>query len=409
MRLTGITFFGHFLATFRTFWTPFGHPMSEKKATKYAGVLASESKEKRFRGKPDICYTIDYRDETGKRIRKAIGWASQGMTAALAAQIRTEKIAAIKRGDAPTKERPPVPTLMEAWQLYKKDWLEANGKDANLDDARVRHNLDEVINLPLNEITSYRLDQLMANLKERGYSSQTIRHAVGLVRRIMRRMVKWQLYDGKLPFENITLPRLNNTRERFLSPDEARRLLDELKKRSPTTWLMALISLQCGLRFGEIARLRFSDIDRENMTIFIAESKNGRSRHAVMTMEVADAIAKLFQVSDIDLLFPTQEGKIRTEISNTFEKTVADLGFNTISGQPITDRRQRVVFHTLRHTYASWLAKGGQGQAVIADRLGHRSLQMTARYTHLMDESRRVSADIISNFFHNSAPENRES
>lgn len=383
--------------------------MSEKKATKYAGVLASESKEKRYRGKPDICYTIDYRDAQGKRIRKAIGWTSEGMTAALAAKIRAEKIAEVKRGDNPHREQQSVPTLMEAWQLYKKDWLEANGKDSQLDDARVRHNLSQVLNLSLDEITPYRLDQLMASLKDKGYSAQTIRHAIGLVRRIMRRMVKWQLYEGKLPFENITLPKLNNARERFLTPDEARRLLEELKKRSPTTWLMALISLHCGLRFGEIARLRFSDIDRKNLTIFIGESKNGSSRHAVMTREVAGAIAQLIQVSGCDLLFPTQDGKIRSEISNTFEKAVAALGLNSIDGQKITDRRKRVVFHTLRHTYASWLAKGGQGQIVIADRLGHRSLEMTRRYTHLMDESRKASADIISNFFHNPAPENQES
>jgi hypothetical protein len=70
--------------------------------------------------------SLDYRDTSGKRIRKDIGWASEGFTAALAAQVRAKLINEAKTAAAlgivpePIKM---VPTLQEAWEFYKRDWL----------------------------------------------------------------------------------------------------------------------------------------------------------------------------------------------------------------------------------------------------------------------------------------------
>lgn len=385
-----------------------GRNMGKRRSTKYPGVQARESEERRYRGRSDICYTIDYRDASGKRVRKDVGWASQGFSAALAAEMRAKLVNAAKTasamGEIPMSQNTPCPTFKEAWERYRRDWLLANGKDVVSPNSLVKLHLSEFLNLPLNEISPYRLDQLMANMRRQGRSAQTIRHAVGLVRRVMKRMARWGLYSGPMPFEAITMPVLNNARERFLTPAEARLLLSELERRSRQTWLMALISLHCGLRFGEIARLRWEDVRHEQMTLYIPESKSGRARHAVMTEEVSSALAALGPGNRSDLVFPSRTGEVMTEISKVFFRAVDEIGLN----DGITDRRQKVVFHTLRHTYASWLAKSGQGQLTIADRLGHRSLEMTRRYTHLMDETRKASADAISRMFHDGTPENQQ-
>lgn len=396
--------------------------MGKRKSTKYPGVQARESEERRYRGRPDICYTIDYRDATGKRIRKDVGWASQGFSAALAAEMRAKLVNAAKTsaamGDIPVPKKENIPTFGEAWEKYLKDWLQAKGKDTVSPSSLIRHHLNDLCAIKLNDITPYTLDQLMAKMRGQGLSPQTIRHAVSLVRRVMRRMVIWKIYSGPLPFGEVTLPKLNNARERFLTPGEARDLLSEVEKRSRQTWLMALVSLHCGLRFGEIARLRWENIDIEGMSIFIAESKSGRARHAVMTPEVARAFAAMQPGNRLDLVFPSRNGGIMKEVSEAFFRAVDSVGLNdtgetitdangTIERVKIRDRRQRVVFHTLRHTYASWLAKGGQGQLAIADRLGHHSLEMTKRYTHLMDETRKASAEAISRMFHDQPPENQ--
>lgn len=385
--------------------------MGKRESTRYPGVQARESSARRWRGKPDICYTIDYRDAKGKRVRKDVGWASEGFSAAYAAELRGQAIHEAKvcavTGEAPAAAKKSAElTFGAAWERYRQDWLMAKGKDTRADDARMRGLLKPFAALRLSEITAYRIDQFLGGLRQRGYAAATIRHAYSLLSRVMRRMVKWGLYSGPLPLDLIDLPPLNNARERFLTPAEARMLLDALRARSLRTWLMALVSLHCGMRFGEVARLRWEDINMTTMTIYIPQAKNGRARHAVMTPELADALAAWPRENGDSLLFATHGEPVKRP-SKTFFEAVDALGLNdtgeavthadgTVEHVKIRDSRKRVVFHTLRHTYASWLAMGGQSQLVIADRLGHRSLAMTQRYTHLMDESRRACAEAIS-------------
>jgi site-specific recombinase XerD len=57
----------------------------------------------------------------------------------------------------------------------------------------------------------------------------------------------------------------------------------------------------------------------------------------------------------------------------------------------IEDRRQMVSFHTLRHTFASWLAIQGTPILEIKELMGHNSLAMTERYAHLIPDQKRVS------------------
>lgn len=381
--------------------------MGMRKSTRYPGVQARESEERRYRGRPDVCFTIDYRDATGRRIRKDVGWASQGFTAALAAEMRSRLVNAAKTaksmGDVPMPKKEAAPTLAEAWSKYKTDWLQANGKAVAQAQCLMNGHLAGLLKLRLNEITPLVLDNLMGEMRRKGKSPQTIRHAIGLVRRVMRRMAAWKLYSGPLPFDAVKMPKANNARNRYLTPEEARRLLAELKRRSVQTWLMALVSLHCGLRFGEIAAMRREHIDFAEMSLYIPESKSGMARIAVLTPEVRDALMAFSEAKKGALIFPARDGGIMKAASETFVRAVNALGLN----EGITDRRQRVVFHTLRHTYASWLAKSGLGQLAIADRLGHHSLEMTKRYTHLMDETRKATAQAISAIFHGPAPESR--
>lgn len=399
---------------------PNGHQMAERKKTKYQGVYVTESS-RRHNGKPDLIYVIDYRDAAGNRQRKTVGRSSAKMTAALASQIRTRIVNEQQGYDIPDVAADLAPkeiiTFGEAWKRYRRDWLEAYGKSTQNEDSLIKTHLSCFTALPLSEITAYRIDALMSDMLAKGLSPQYTRHTASLVRRIMRKMRKWELYDGQDPFLNITLPKLNNGRERYLTPEEARLLLGELRKRSETTWLMSLISLHCGLRFGEVAALTFGDIDFNAGTLFIRESKSGKGRHAVMTDEVMAALRVLPRAPHTALLFPSSTGGKKSERSCTFRRAVDALGLNDTGRmlklpngktvpEKITDNRRRVVFHTLRHTYASWLAMAGEREMSLAELLGHTSTAMTKRYVHLMDSARRGTANKISSVFHSPAPKN---
>ena len=77
--------------------------------------------------------------------------------------------------------------------------------------------------------------------------------------------------------------------------------------------------------------------------------------------------------------FLVQNGNEIRKVSHTFNRVVQQLGLNN----GITDRRQKVVFHTLRHTYASWLVQTGVDLYTVQKLMGHSNISMTERYAHL--------------------------
>ena len=102
-------------------------------------------------------------------------------------------------------------------------------------------------------------------------------------------------------------------------------------------------------------------------------------------------------------VFPCLDGSQRRWVSDTFARTVDDLGLNDTGESVINtkgvrvplkieDARQRVVFHSLRHTYASWLVQGGTPLYTVAELMGHTTLEMTKRYSHLAPDSLRKAA-----------------
>ncbi len=369
-----------------------------RKATRFTGVQSRESSTKKHNGRPDVCFTIDYIDSTTKkRVRKDIGWSSQGITAAYASQIRAESIL---KSQTQTLVVMNELSLEQAFDKYVEDWLIARNKSPDTDTYLFNKNLKKYGHILLKDIDVLLLDKMIAEFTARNLSKRTVRYLISIIQRVMRKMVAWNLFKGELPFDRLILPKLNNARQRFLTPDEANALLQALKLSSTTLYLQSLISLHCGLRFGEIANLTISDIDFFSNNIYVSDPKNGKSRNQIMTQTVSEELTKhISNMKSQVLLFPARTGEAQKSVSSTFERTIAKLKLNEKNGVKITDARQKVVFHTLRHTYASWLAMSGQGQAIIADLLGHSSIQMSARYTHLFPDTRRDTANIIDNIF----------
>lgn len=356
------------------------------KAKRYTGVYSRSSEgERRFNGKPDACFYITYKKDA-RLVWEKVGWAGEGYSPKLASQVRSERLRMIRHGQELPKERKKIPQFLEVSKEYLRWGEENKAKPKNDYYLLNKHLWDFFGNKKMNEISSFDLERVKNELTKKNLSPAYVKHALILIRQIYNKANQWNLYKGENPVKGVKIPSFNNQRERFLSYDEADKLLNELKTVSPSVHDQALLALHCGLRAGEIFNLRGQDVDFANGLIRIMDSKNKTARSAYMTEAIKEMLKARLPENLSELIFKDRwHGEPIKNISKTFERTVDSLGLN----KGIEDPRQKVVFHTLRHTFASWLAIQGTPILTIKELLGHKTLAMTERYAHLSPDSKR--------------------
>lgn len=110
-----------------------------------------------------------------------------------------------------------------------------------------------------------------------------------------------------------------------------------------------------GMRAGEIFNLQWERVLWHIDRIHITKTKNGEDRMEPMYPLVKEILQRRYADSQIGYVFKSRTEEKIKEISDTFERAIEKLGFN----KGIIDRKQKIVFHSLRHTYASWLIMNG--------------------------------------------------
>lgn len=373
---------------------------------KYQGIYYRESSRRRHLGKPDKCFDICYRDGKGKLTWEKVGWSSEGYNAGVASQIRAERIRTVRHGDELPKDRKEEITLGEVWKYYN-DWLDTGKREVATDRSYYKKHIEPVYSkFTLSKISPFDLERFKKDLFAKDLAPATVKHILVLIRQLINKAMAWNLWNGENPIKKIKLPKLNNRRERFLSKTEALQLLEELKKVGAQLYNITAISLHTGMRAGEIFALKWGHIDTDNGIIHIADPKSGHARKAFMTKTIKDIFVHMNSGKAEQLVFESRVNDKIDRISHAFRRTVARLGFN----DGITDPRQIVTFHTLRHTFASWLALQGTPILTIKELLGHQNLAMTERYSHLTPDHKRDAVEVIEKIFSekNYIPQNKK-
>ena len=362
---------------------------------KFQGVYYRESSKRRHMGKPDRCFYISYKNLKGKLIWEKVGWSSEGHTAIFATNVRAERVRLIRHGDDIPQKRGEELTFGEVWERYDQ-WLETAKKKPKDDRLLYANHLrSRFSDCLLSEITPFGLEKMKMELTKKGLSPASVKHCLVLVRQVINKAVTWGLWKGENPIKGVKMPRLNNRRERFLNPEEADRLLKELAERRSELHDISLVSLHTGMRAGEILNLQWVHVNIENGLIHVADSRSGRARKAYMTPTLKEMFMQRGPGQPEAYVFKSTKGEKINEVSNPFAKVVKRLGFN----DGIKDPRQKVCFHTLRHTFASWLALRGESILTIKELLGHQTLAMTERYSHLIPDHKRKAVEGIEEVF----------
>jgi integrase len=367
--------------------------------TKHQGVVFRNSTRRRQNGRPEPCFYIYYRVDEKVKWEK-IGWASEGFTAAMASQIRAERLGAVqaaKLGLAPPVPPEPAaaaPTFGAAFNMAMERHLKRLSMADNYAGYLCNH-LNHLADMPLDAIRPSDIEAVRDGLAAKGRAPATMRIVIGLVGRIYRLMAKWGVYEGRSPVEGVEISGRDNRRERYLTRDEAGRLLDEIKGRSEYAWRVAMTSLHTGMRRGEVSGLLWEHVNLGAGTIAVVDTKSGRNRTVYVSKPLAAMLAGLDGSGGGRVFIPPMGGKGDGQgARKPFAKAVEALGLNA----GVSDRRNRVVFHTLRHTFASWLVSAGQPLYTVATLLGHSTLEMTKRYAHLAPEARRAAVDTLETY-----------
>jgi integrase len=366
---------------------------------KYAGVFYVESTVRKWRERPDRCYWVAFKDaKTGKLCWERCGWASDGWTPEAAQRKRYELLEQDRAGEyKPKKERKADRlTFGELLEKHYLPWSTENKRRARDDHAMYNNWLKtRFADKPLHDIAPLDLERLKKDMREAGKAEATIKHALCLVRQAFNKAVVWRLWQGSNPCKGVSFPSPNNSRQRFLSQNEAARLLGALWRRSPQVARIATLSLYGGLRLGEVLGLTWSNVDLTNGIIYVQNTKNNEARPIYITEPIRQALKELLQGAPEGRLFSTTRKEPVQWLSKTFRQAVNQLKFN----EGITDPRERVCFHTLRHTYASWAVMAGVPLYIVGKALGHRTLTMTARYSHLAPDSHRTAFEAVAQSF----------
>ncbi len=239
-----------------------------------------------------------------------------------------------------------------------------------------KHLKDYWKNFDLEKVEFIDILNFKCELFTRNLSAQSVKLCLSLTRRIMNRAHQVGVLKKKPPY--FEMPAVHNQRTRYFTEYEAEQLFAYLKSKSELWHDIAFLAIHTGMRAGEILSIREECVSLENKSITLFKTKSGRTRNVPLNDCALEVIQK-YSLRKLTYFFSNNE--IR-EVSPLFRQAIKDLKFN----ENIENNQNRLVFHSLRHTFASWLSQKGVATTIVQDLLGHETIQMTLRYSHLAPE-----------------------
>jgi integrase len=147
-----------------------------------------------------------------------------------------------------------------------------------------------------------------------------------------------------------------------------------------------VVSIHTGMRLSEQYSCMWSQVDLERRTIELTKTKNGSARTVHLNADALKAIGSLKRPLQkaSDPVFPREGSQGRFDTRSWFQPCLEDAKIASY------------VWHSNRHTFCSWLAMAGASIKEIQELAGHKTITMSARYSHLSPEHRLSVIDRIA-------------
>ena len=303
----------------------------------------------------------------GRRIRKSLGVVSKR----LAEQIEADLKAKIAKGEflGVFEEKPVLfEDAVKIYLGYSKTHKSPSTYDREI--SRFRIILPHFQGKYLHEIIPKDIEAYISKRKEK-VKPATINRELTVLKAMFNKFIEWGDIKEN-PVKSVKLLKEPPGRVRYLTSDELSRFWEALKESPPHFQALVKIAFYTGMRKSEILSLKWKNIDWKNRTIVVIETKNNERRVIPMNDEVYKVLLGLARHIRSEYIFVNPEtGKPYV----CFKRAWRTL----LKRAKIKDFR----FHDLRHNFASYLVMSGTDIRAVQELLGHKTLRMTQRYSHL--------------------------
>lgn len=186
------------------------------------------------------------------------------------------------------------------------------------------------------------------------------------------------LYGRKLKIKHLYPTRKTKSLPNYITKSEVKKLIEVVDNKKHRCIIKMLYG--AGLRLNELLNLKLTDINSQDMLIYIRKAKGNKDRIVMLSEDLLADLREYFVLyKPKEYLFEGQSGGIYSE------KSVQNVVRNAASKAGI---KKKVTPHTLRHSFATHLLESGTDIRFIQQLLGHQSVKTTEIYTHITDISK---------------------
>ncbi|MCT7445489.1 tyrosine-type recombinase/integrase [Aliarcobacter cryaerophilus] len=369
----------------------------KKASSKYPGIFINEYKN------GNVAYYINYRNEEGTPTLKKVGMKTKQSNYTI--MDAYDRLIEVKHKIATGEELPKV-VQRKAKVLFEDifedylNWAKANKKTWKHNDLLVYNKhlsylaKSDPRTLKPKDFEELKQRKLIEVDKKLGrvLAPKTVQHILATARHIFNHAIKNELIKNltnPIGSGRVRMPKVENQKIGFFTKEKAKELLELLLQReNKRLYELTTLLLFTGARFSEVARLTWSDINFNTSLIFFASSKDGNARYIKMSNRVLEVVNTLYKNKINNLVIPTING-------NKYEKMPKEWQIEVDKLIPGNDNanKDRLTTHSLRHSHASWLAQSGVDILHIKEQLGHKKIETTMRYSHLIDDRRHQATE----------------
>jgi len=230
----------------------------------------------------------------------------------------------------------------------------------------------------LDQISTKQVERFKASRLVR-VKSATLNREVSLLKRLLNVAIEWgYLYENTA--RQVKPLREDNRRLRYLSKEEIDLLVASACRHLKP---IILVAVNTGMRKGEVFNLKWSHLDLKIRFIEVIKSKNGEKRVIPINKTLLEVLHGLPRRIDSPYVFPGKKGKKLTDVKKSFRTAMKKAEIEDF------------CFHDLRHTFASHLVMAGVPLLTVAELLGHKSIDMTKRYSHLSPNHKAAAVRML--------------